>query len=31
MITQEEFEKAKQHGLEILRDPEIRAIFMRLK
>ena len=31
MITREEAEKARQYGLEKLRDPEIRAVFMRLK
>ncbi len=31
MITREEFEKTRQYGLEKLKDPEIRAVFMRLK
>ena len=31
MITCEEFEKTRQYGLEKLKDPEIRAVFMRLK
>ena len=31
MITSEEFEKTRQYRLEKLRDPEIRAVFMRLK
>ena len=31
MITREQFEKTRQYGLEKLRDPEIRAVFMRLK
>lgn len=31
MITHEEFEKTRQYGLEKLKDPEIRAVFMRLK
>ena len=31
MITREEAETARQYGLEKLRDPEIRAVFMRLK
>lgn len=31
MITREEFEKTRQSGLEKLKDPEIRAVFMRLK
>lgn len=31
MITREEFEKTRQYGLEKLRDPEIRAVFLRLK
>lgn len=30
MITREEFEKTRQYGLEKLKDPEIRAVFMRL-
>ena len=31
IITREEFEKTRQYGLEKLKDPEIRAVFMRLK
>ena len=31
MITREEFKKTRQYGLEKLKDPEIRAIFLRLK
>ncbi len=31
IITRKEFEKTRQYGLEKLKDPEIRAIFMRLK
>ena len=31
MITREEIEKTRQYGLEKLKDPEIRAVFMRLK
>ena len=31
MITREEFKKTRQYGLEKLKDPEIRAVFMRLK
>ena len=30
MITREEFEKTRQYGLEKLKNPEIRAVFMRL-
>ena len=30
-VSREEFEKTRQYGLEKLRDPEIRAVFMRLK
>ena len=30
IITREEFEKTRQYGLEKLKDPEIRAVFMRL-
>ena len=30
MITREEFEKTRQYGLEKLKDPEIRAVFLRL-
>ena len=31
MITREKFKKTRQYGLEKLKDPEIRAVFMRLK
>ena len=31
MITRQEFEETRQYGLEKLKDPEIRAVFMRLK
>lgn len=31
MITREEFKKTRQYGLEKLKNPEIRAVFMRLK
>ena len=31
MITREEFEKTRQYGLEKLKDPEIRAVFLRWK
>lgn len=31
IITREEFEKTREYGLKKLRDPEIRAVFMRLK
>ena len=30
MITREEFEKTRQYGLEKRKNPEIRAVFMRL-
>ena len=30
IITREEFEKTRQYGLEKLKNPEIRAVFMRL-
>ena len=30
MITREEFKKTRQYGLEKLKNPEIRAVFMRL-
>ena len=30
MITREEFEKTRQYGLEKLKNPEIRAVFIRL-
>ena len=31
IITRKEFEKTRQYGLEKLKDPEIRVVFMRLK
>ena len=31
IITRKECEKTRQYGLEKLKDPEIRVVFMRLK